>query len=233
MKKLNIYKTLQLILMIIFTGICVFMMVLDPDVFHYIASNSNLRILCGLLWAILAMTFLFLFLDFSFFSSFKRDYHELKEAAYSDSLSGIANRQRVNKVLDNYVDKYVDKELPGNVACSMIDITNLVQINDSLGRAAGDESLKAFSGMLAVAGDGICFVGRNGGNKFIAFFENGSEEKLNSFFTRVRQKVSAYNEIETTASIEYKYGVATQKHDHVDNISDLIVLANQRVYQDK
>lgn len=232
MKKLNIYKTLQLVLMIIFTGICVYMMVLDPDVFHYIASNPNLRILCGLLWAVLAITFLFLFMDFSFFSSFKRDYHELKEVAYSDSLSGIPNRQRVNKVMDKYVDKYVDKELPSDLACSMIDITNLVEINKEYGRTAGDESLKAFSGILAVAGDGICFVGRNGGNKFIAFFEDGSEEKLKSFFTRIKQKVDAYNDIEATASIEYKYGVATQSTDQVENMSELIVLANKRVYEE-
>ncbi len=76
----------------------------------------------------------------------------------------------------------------------------------------------------------LCFVGRNGGNKFIALFENCTAQKLATFLERVESKVSLYNENSESAPIVYKYGSAYRENESVRTITDLIALSNHRIY---
>lgn len=59
MRKLDIFKTIQLIVYIILTGLCVFRVMTDSEVYHYIATNSSIRMICVLLWVVLGVSFLY------------------------------------------------------------------------------------------------------------------------------------------------------------------------------
>lgn len=226
MKKLDIFKTIQLIIFIILTGICVFTVATDPALYHYIATNPSARLICGLLWGVLGLSFLFLFLDFSFFASFKRNYRDLDFAVHSDPLSGIANRFSC----DALIEKYLDQPLPAEIGCIMFDLTNIGEINKLYGHSKGNALIKDFSDILKLASVDLCFIGRNGGNKFIALFEDGSEEKLQTFLDRIQTKVNSHNSDPETLPITYKYGQAFHESSKTSTITDLIALANKRIY---
>lgn len=224
MKKFNTFKIVQLILLIILTAVSLYML-MQPEVKQYIFDSTPATILFIIVWAVLLVTFIFLLIDFSLISSMKMDYHNLYDVAYSDPLSGIPNRFSC----DTIIEKYYDKKLPDDIACVMIDLSNLPEINTLYDHRTGNKVLKDFSGILSTAAVSLCFVGRNGGNKFLAIFENCTDEKLNTFLDRVTDRVDQYNQASDSISMEYRIGKAMNCDEHLEQITKLISLANSRI----
>ena len=224
MKKFNTFKIVQLILLIILTAVSLYML-MQPEVKQYIFDSTPATILFIIVWAVLLVTFIFLLIDFSLISSMKTNYHNLYDVAYSDPLSGIPNRFSC----DTIIEKYYDKKLPDDIACVMIDLSNLPEINTLYDHRTGNKVLKDFSGILSTAAVSLCFVGRNGGNKFLAIFENCTDEKLNTFLERVTDRVDQYNQASDSISMEYRIGKAMNRDEHLEQITKLISLANSRI----
>lgn len=224
MKKFNTFKIVQLILLIILTAVSLYML-MQPEVKQYIFDSTPATILFIIVWAVLLVTFIFLLIDFSLISSMKMDYHNLYDVAYSDPLSGIPNRFSC----DTIIEKYYDKKLPDDIACVMINLSNLPEINTLYDHRTGNKVLKDFSGILSTAAVSLCFVGRNGGNKFLAIFENCTDEKLNTFLDRVTDRVDQYNQASDSISMEYRIGKAMNRDEHLEQITKLISLANSRI----
>lgn len=224
MKKFNTFKIVQLILLIILTAVSLYML-MQPEVKQYIFDSTPATILFIIVWAALLVTFIFLLIDFSLISSMKMDYHNLYDVAYSDPLFGIPNRFSC----DTIIEKYYDKKLPDDIACVMIDLSNLPEINTLYDHRTGNKVLKDFSGILSTAAVSLCFVGRNGGNKFLAIFENCTDEKLNTFLDRVTDRVDQYNQASDSISMEYRIGKAMNRDEHLEQITKLISLANSRI----
>lgn len=228
MKKFDVLKTVQLILFVILTGIGLYIILTDARLYQLVATDIQIRTLCALLWASLVLSFLFIFMDFSFFSSYKKEFKELDYAVSSDPVSGIANRYSC----DALIEKYLDKPLPSGIGCIMFDLTNIKEINEIHGHVKGNDLIREFSGILQSTSLHLCFVGRNGGNKFIALFEDCTNEKLKTFLNRVDNKVDRHNAMPDAISILYNYGIAFNEGDDVDTITDLIALSNSRIYNE-
>ena len=224
MKKFNTFKIVQLVLLIILTAVSLYML-MQPEVKQYIFDSTPATVLFIIVWAVLLVTFIFLLIDFSLISSMKMNYHNLYDVAYSDPLSGIPNRFSC----DTIIEKYYDKKLPDDIACVMIDLSNLPEINTLYDRRTGNKVLKDFSGILSTAAVSLCFVGRNGGNKFLAIFENCTDEKLNTFLDRVTDRVDQYNQASDSISMEYRIGKAMNRDEHLEQITKLISLANSHI----
>lgn len=228
MKKFDVFKTIQLVLFIMIAAAGLFIILTDSELYQMIANDPHIRALCILLWLALAVAFLFIFMDFSLFSTFKKEYRELDFAVSSDPVAGIANRYSC----DTVIEKYLDKPLPENLGCIMFDLTNIGEVNRLWGHIRGNELIYDFSSILQSSSANLCFVGRNGGNKFMALFENGSSQKMNTFLGRVDKKVKRYNAESKNTPIEYEYGSAYREGDQVGTITDLIALSNRRIYED-
>lgn len=224
MKKFNTFKIVQLVLLIILTAVSLYML-MQPEVKQYIFDSTPATVLFVIVWAVLLVTFIFLLIDFSLISSMKMNYHNLYDVAYSDPLSGIPNRFSC----DTIIEKYYDKKLPDDIACVMIDLSNLPEIITLYDHRTGNKVLKDFSGILSTAAVSLCFVGRNGGNKFLAIFENCTDEKLNTFLDRVTDRVDQYNQASDSISMEYRIGKAMNRDEHLEQITKLISLANSRI----
>lgn len=224
MKKFNTFKIVQLVLLIILTAVSLYML-MQPEVKQYIFDSTPATVLFIIVWAVLLVTFIFLLIDFSLISSMKMDYHNLYDVAYSDPLSGIPNRFSC----DTIIEEDYDKKLPDDIACVMIDLSNLPEINTLYDHRTGNKVLKDFSGILSTAAVSLCFVGRNGGNKFLAIFENCTDEKLNTFLDRVTDRVDQYNQASDSISMEYRIGKAMNRDEHLEQITKLISLANSRI----
>lgn len=226
MKKFDVFKTVQLVLFIILAAASLLIILTDSELYQQIANDTHIRALCIMLWAALVVSFLFIFMDFSLFSTFKKDYRELDFAVSSDPVAGIANRYSC----DTIIEKYLDRPLPSNIGCIMFDLTNIGKINRTMGHVAGNNLIRDFSGILQAASINLCFVGRNGGNKFLALFENCSAQKMDTFLSRVSKKVKSYNSNTASAPIRYQYGSAYLEGAEIKTITDLIALSNRRIY---
>lgn len=227
MKKFSIIKLLQLILMLVFLAVCAYFIFFQRDLFHEIAQDADLRLVCGMLWGCFALEFLFLFLDYCVFSDYKRDFRELDFAVHSDPLSGLANRSGCDAV----IEKYRSRPLPKGVGCVMFDLTNIWEINEKYSHVEGNILIRDFSNILKMASVSLCFVGRNGGNKFLAVFENSSMEQIECFLARIEKKVGAHNAAKPNQPIVYAYGVALDED--VKDIAELIALANRRISESR
>lgn len=236
MKKFHILKTIQLILFTGFALICIALALFNKELYHAIANDPTMKLLCGLLWFCFGLVFIFIYMDFNFLATFKKDYYELEHAAHTDLVTDIANRNS----LDELIEQYSDQEIPENLGFIMFDLTNIQDINARYSRAQGTALIRDFSNNLKEStrqslekySNSKCFVGRNGGIKFYALFENSSKEHMDYFLALLKSNVDRYNVVSPEIPLEYKYGTSFHETEHVKEIADMIALANSRIYEE-
>lgn len=224
MKKYHLFKIVQLSILALFLIICVTIL-LTSDIKQLVFSDTSATILFFMIWVMLLSSFIFIFADLHLISLIKLSYHDLYQVAYSDSLGSIPNRFSC----DTIIEKYADMVLPDGIGCMMMSITSLGAINKIYGRKAGNQILKDFSNILTNAAGNICFVGRNGGNKFLAVFEDCDAAKFKKFLQEVDDRINVYNEQNSTAKLTYNFGCALSPHDNASEITELIALSDKRL----
>lgn len=225
MKKFDIFKTLQLVIFVLLTGIGLYIIFTDHELYRLIAANPHIRALCIILWAVCGISFFFIFLDFTLYSSMKKDYRELDYAVSSDPVAGIANRYSC----DTVIEKYLGKPLPPDLGSVMFELSNISDINKEYGHLAGNTAIREFSGILQNAAVDSIFVGRNGGDKFLAIIEKCDDEKLNTFLNRVDSLVEQYNESPDHFPLQVRYGAAFRESAGISSVPQLIALSNNRI----
>lgn len=224
MKKYTTYKTIHLILLILLAAGAVFLVFRTPEIYHQVANDPTMSLLSVILWVVLALSFVFIFLDYTLFFGYKKEYKEMETAVRSDPTSGIANRFSCDIV----IEKYLDKPIPSDLGCIMFDLTNIQEINKLYGHLQGNMLIRDFSNILRLSSDELCFVGRNGGNKFLAIFEQCTPYDMDRFLERVNQRVRMHNSDIKNNRIEYSFGKALNEGADIKEITQLISLANRR-----
>ena len=226
MNKFNIIKTIQLIFMILLTVAALLTVFLNHEVYSAIAADPGVRLLAVLFWVALGVSFVFLYYDFYSYAGLRRENTELDNAIYSDALTGVANRYSV----DVYISRFLNKPLPKDLCCITVEMENLAELNRTLGHSGGDSAILGFSGFLQHAASGICFIGRNGGNKFLAIFQECSEKRIHSFLESLQAQLCAYNDAHPQAMLEYSTGTAFAAEEDVHTITELIALSDRRAW---
>lgn len=111
----------------------------------------------------------------------------------------------------------------------MFELSNIYDINKTYGHLEGNNLIREFSGILQRASTGYAFVGRNGGNKFLAIIEKCDQEKLNDFLKRVDDRLEIHNQNAEQPPIFIKYGIAFNEGPDINSITQLIALSNERI----
>ena len=154
----------------------------------------------------------------------------LNKIAYYDPYVGIANKAYCEKKINNYSEN----SYKGDLALIMFDLNNLKNINDKYGHQAGDAMIQNFALVLDTIGREYGFVGRFGGDEFIALFENCNEELTKEFinkFVVLLQKVNS--EVKNPwEKISCAAGYAVG-HEGDKNIYDMLKEADNHMYQVK
>lgn len=220
-------KTIQMVIYIVFTILFLVKVLADQEFAALMSAYPTVKFICVIMWAVLGISFLFIFLDFNMISNYKKDYSNLSEAVSTDTLSGLANRYGCDAI----IEKYLDKPLPGNIGCVMFDLSSIFEVNKQYGHIEGNKMIRDFSTILKITSAGVCFVGRNGGNKFMALFEDCSEEKIAAYLDRIEKKVEDHNNQPGHHTIQYKCGKAFDEGASVKTITELIALSNRRIYK--
>ena len=84
MKKFDLVKTIQLIILIAITVTALVLILRDPDLYALIATDRTAKTISAILWVTLGVSFLFLLYDFNSYADMKRENQELDNSVYSD-----------------------------------------------------------------------------------------------------------------------------------------------------
>jgi diguanylate cyclase (GGDEF)-like protein len=91
----------------------------------------------------------------------------LLSLAHTDGLTGVANRQAFEERLDALRDQMISYP----IACMVVDVNNLKELNDREGHAAGDTALCRIAQHLSTIFAEIGTVYRIGGDEFVLISE--------------------------------------------------------------
>ena len=105
--------------------------------------------------------------------------------SYRDAQTGIGNRA----ALDTYLSRLVNRA-GGRVGFVMVDIDDFKALNDALGHAAGDETLRRVSEIVVRAVRDVDHVYRYGGDEFLVALERSNAPGLTIAAERIRSSVA-------------------------------------------
>ncbi len=153
-------------------------------------------------------------------------------AAEFDSLTGLANRHRMNKRLTSLLKSYqVEKR---SCALLMLDLDRFKQVNDTLGHPAGDELLRQVSQRLQRIVPAEAEIGRLGGDEFQVIIPDQDDRgELGDLANRIIQMISQPYSIEgSRAIIGTSIGIAVAPYDGIEP-NDLIKATDLALYAAK
>lgn len=151
----------------------------------------------------------------------------VRHDASHDSLTGLLNRRSYEEMLDQATSRSLRYGWP--FALMILDLNAFKSVNDRLGHAAGDRTLRAVGTELRHslrAGD---VAARIGGDEFALILANGSPETLRPLLQRLEQSV---NEAVPDANVSFSAGLASFPEE-ADDAESLSRLADQRMYSAK
>jgi diguanylate cyclase (GGDEF)-like protein len=153
-----------------------------------------------------------------------------------DDLTQIANRRHFDEWFNKEWRRCVREGSPLSLA--IIDIDYFKQLNDNLGHHAGDDCLKAVSGLLRFhtrRPNDLC--ARYGGDEFVLVYANTTLDDARTQLSRLRQAVEALNlpnpRTPTGPKITLSIGLASALPDRETDPNRLIRVADKLLYAAK
>jgi diguanylate cyclase (GGDEF)-like protein len=136
---------------------------------------------------------------------FKAYLDVCEEAAFTDHLTGLANRRRFERQLEREVGRV---ERYGHAfSLLMIDIDSFKDLNDSFGHDAGDDAIRRLSKVLREGTRGIDLAARIGGEEFAVLLVETNKQGGLEVAERLRAAIKVL-EIPKARYITASFGVA-------------------------
>ena len=95
----------------------------------------------------------------------RSERESFKHLAHHDPLTGLANRRRMERAIQEAIDEATQADEP--VALLFLDLDDFKTINDDYGHDVGDRLLVAVADILRLAARSCDLVGRWGGDEFV------------------------------------------------------------------
>jgi diguanylate cyclase (GGDEF)-like protein len=155
---------------------------------------------------------------------------ELQNKVYLDEATGLPNKNKCEEILGQ--EQPVSAEEP--VAVCVFDLNNLHMVNNNFGHEKGDEYIRSFAQQLGSVASETCFVGRDGGDEFIAVLRNADRAAVESCLALIRANVNEYSETHPDMPISYAVGYAlSSDFDEPPTMRELFSQADKNMYVDK
>jgi two-component system, cell cycle response regulator len=113
---------------------------------------------------------------------------ELRFQANHDALTGILSRAAILNALDRELQRGARSGTPTGIL--MMDLDRFKRLNDTYGHLSGDAILKGVAHRINQAVRSYDFLGRYGGEEFLAVLSNCYPDDLRTIAERVRSAVS-------------------------------------------
>ncbi len=158
----------------------------------------------------------------------------LTQQATTDSLTGVANRRKLNEYI---AEQFAQAEKTGKpLSVVFLDTDHFKKFNDTYGHQVGDRVLVEQAKTIVSAAPAVGLVARYGGEEFAIVLPNTGKVEATRLAERVRQLIGAARvesdegeQLSITASI----GVATFSGSCFQSFQSLMKAADQAVYAAK
>lgn len=160
---------------------------------------------------------------------------KLSEEMYIDTATGVYNRAKCQEIMktpslsaDNVKDR----------AVVIFDLNDLKKTNDNLGHRAGDELIYNFATQVKKATEifsNDIFVGRYGGDEFVAFLDEIEERDVLDYIKEVEHLLQTFNHTENKGynlSSAMGYGITTADTKTM-SVKELFDIADNNMYTNK
>ena len=144
---------------------------------------------------------------------------------YTDPSTGMANRLRC----DREIDQHARKLLNFPFTCVVIQLMNMNEINESIGRSGGNEVLRILADFIQECAENYGFVGYNGGLQFIGLFPGCDETHATYFASMLRRLVAEFNRGGHGAVIRYKAACLTATEHKPYTMRELLAATMQEL----
>lgn len=136
---------------------------------------------------------------------FKTYLDTCEEAAFTDHLTGLANRRRFERQLEREVARTLRYDRP--FCLLLLDIDRFKNVNDTYGHEAGDEAIRRLANVLQAGTRGIDTAARIGGEEFAVILTETDFDGGLEVAERLRLAIKAA-EIRGVGHLTASFGVA-------------------------
>ena len=112
-------------------------------------------------------------------------------------------------------------------------LTNLKLANDTYGHAVGDQLITNFAKLLRNSIPSKYFVGRYGGDEFIAVITQTTKKEILAIMEDVHSEVKRFNENVHKVEVSYAYGYAFSEDYSECTMKTLFDKADKHMYENK
>ncbi|MFK7160819.1 diguanylate cyclase [Marinospirillum sp. MEB164] len=168
----------------------------------------------------------------------RRQSQQLQEQLKRDPLTGIFNRQYIDRLLNEYF-KRVEQGQEHALAVIFIDLDYFKTLNDQYGHALGDSALKAFASLLEQEVPRGASVGRYGGEEFLVLMPSVHLDVATQFARHLQNYLATtplLSHQQQDLYISASMGIAFHtlaSHARFEDAEALINTADQTMYQAK
>lgn len=157
---------------------------------------------------------------------------QLEYQASHDSLTGLYNRDALNRQIGTYLDEFNDGQTP--IYLMLIDLDRFKEVNDTLGHGVGDNILTELGGRLVSSLGKDALVARLGGDEFGVLVNNIDEtEVVVDLANQILKVIRTPFEV-NTLSLELQASVGISQYPaHADNTEKLLMCADIAMYKAK
>jgi diguanylate cyclase (GGDEF)-like protein len=154
----------------------------------------------------------------------------LKETSFKDEVTGLYNRRFFSIRLEEEMQRHRRFNHPVSVV--LMDLDGFKAVNDELGHAVGDETLREIAQILMKHSRGINVVARYGGDEFVVLLVETSRAGARLYADRIRQVVSTYP-FSHGKRITASFGIASLPDDSATTSEELVRAADEALYAAK
>ena len=151
----------------------------------------------------------------------------LEQEVFIDAHTGLPNKNACKELIDK---KYI---ITDPTACIMFDLNNLKIVNDAMGHSAGDQLIMNFAKLLRSVIPEKDFVGRYGGDEFVAVIYHTSEAEIKEIIKSLYEEKDRLNSYENQIPIDYACGWALSSGDMSCTMRMLLDDADAYMYKNK
>ena len=154
----------------------------------------------------------------------------LERMAQTDALTGLYNRHAYSSIVKRYVEQYTNNNTDFGLV--MIDLNDFKMINDTYGHEFGNLVLKSATDSILKSIENNSVAFRYGGDEFVIIHQIKNKEEMKVISQRIATNISVPKMIENK-EITITASVGHEVYSEAQNLSMLIEIADNKMYQDK
>ncbi len=167
--------------------------------------------------------------DISVLTTFEQTIREMLVTSRVDHLSGVNNRQAIDGILENEIERSLRYDQPLSVI--MLDLDDFKKINDNFGHEMGDAVIREVGGIMNFNLRLPDSVGRWGGEEFVIVLPGSSLDKGRRTAMRICEYISDLDIPGLGRQVTASLGVA--EHNSSLSAADLMGNADKAMYRAK